>query len=265
MGRRAKRTRRVVGVVPHALRQAGAGLWWFIRHPHALIVSLLIGLTGWAVWSYGQQADAFRVVDVRMPQDSTLKLRQPLAGQNIWDVPLGLVSQELHAQQPWLREVRVVRDLPNAIRITPVLRRPVAQVQLERWYPVDATGFVLPQPHPEASREWVRVTGLGIGDVKPGRTSGNARLQLALRVREMIGRRPASLARRVTEIQVTDAAQIRLMLDDAIEVRCGNEAELGPALQRLQAALKVIARQQLPAAYIDVRFNEPVIGPALDS
>ena len=77
--------------------------------------------------------------------------------------------------------------------------------------------------------------------------------------------RPASLARRVTEIQVGDATQIRLMLDDAIEVRCGNEAELGAALQRLQAALKVIARQQLPAAYIDVRFNEPVIGPALDS
>lgn len=262
MGRRTKRaTRRVAGVVPQLLRRSGAGLWWVIRHPQALLVSALIGLIGWGVWSYGQQADAFRVTDVRMPADSPLKLRQPLVGDNIWDVPLGQVASELHAQQPWLKEVRVVRDLPNAIRITPIQRRPIAQVKLDRWYPVDAGGFVLPQPHAEPSTEWVRLTGLSAaGDLKPGRVSNNERLQLALRVREAVRRKPASVARRVTEIHVGDPAQIRLMLDDAIEVRCGPEAELGAALSRLQAVLKVIARQQMPVAYIDVRFSEPVVG-----
>ena len=46
-----------------------------------------------------------------------------------------------------------------------------------------------------------------------------------------------------------------------VEVRCGAEADLATHLDRLQAVLKVIRRRSLAVRYIDLRFQEPVIGP----
>jgi hypothetical protein len=52
------------------------------------------------------------------------------------------------------------------------------------------------------------------------------------------------------------------VLDGTTEVRCGSEAELSDQLDRLQDALKTIARNQMTVRYIDVRFREPVVSPA---
>jgi len=88
-----------------------------------------------------------------------------------------------------------------------------------------------------------------------------ARRREMLRVLETLRKAPALIARRLTEINVTDPQQIRLVLDGQTEVRCGSEAELGAHLERLRAALNVISKEHLSVQYIDVRFPEPVVGP----
>jgi hypothetical protein len=62
-------------------------------------------------------------------------------------------------------------------------------------------------------------------------------------------------------VDVSDPQQVSLVIDDDLDIRCGSDQALDLHLARLQAVLRMVARQKLPIRYIDVRFPEPVIGP----
>jgi cell division septal protein FtsQ len=251
MRRRSRKRQRIRGLVP----RLGQVLWVLersaIRHPSTLLLCAIIGASAWAVWAHGGQAEIFRIVEVNLPAHSSLKLREPLIGEPIWSVNLEALAESLHAQQPWLKEVRVIRQLPNTLRIHTVERLPVAQVQMGGWHPVDREGVILPQASATPIEGLVRLVGVSQQDA----------LQRGLRIRTRLSRSAPTLARRITDINVADEQAIRLMMDGAIEVRCGSEAELAMHLKRLEAALKTMAKQPLAIRYIDVRFSEPVIGP----
>jgi hypothetical protein len=136
----------------------------------------------------------------------------------------------------------------------------VAQVRLDHWHPVDAEEFVLPEGSPEPAETLVRLAGVERSGLRAGRQSRDERLRLGLRVIATLRRTPTLIARRVTEVNVSDPRQIRFLLDGRTEVRCGSEAELDAHLQRLRAALRAVAKESMEVRYIDVRFQEPVIG-----
>ncbi|MBI4342728.1 MAG: FtsQ-type POTRA domain-containing protein [Candidatus Omnitrophica bacterium] len=257
-----KRKRRIIGLLPWVGRLAASGGWWLLRHPQPWLASILLAAGGWALWSYAQRAEAFRVVHVQLPAQSSLRPPTSLIGANLWSVNLQQIAGELKHQQPWLKEVRVVRQMPNAVRIDPVARVPVAQVRTNGWHPIDRDGFILPEGTAEPAERVVRLTGLerAATPLRTGKENTDERLTLALRVLETLRRNPL-LARRVTEVNVSDPQQLRFLMDDQTEVRCGSETELSAHLERLRATLRAIARQPVDVAYIDVRFQEPVIGP----
>ena len=261
--RARKRRQRIIGLLPRLAQ----GLWAWAshaaRHPQSLLlgVALLIGLRG--LWGYAQQADAFRIAQVVLPPDSTLQIRDPLLHANLWELDVRRLADELKRQQPWLQEVRVIRQLPNAVRIQVIPRKVVAQVRIDKWYPIDQGGFILPQWASQPADHLVRLIGVERSgmSLKVGKANADERLLLALRVLGKLRRIPASVSRRLTEINVADPQQIRFLMDGETEVRCGAEPELDAHLARLQAALKAVAKQPLAAKYIDVRFRDPVIGP----
>lgn len=241
----------------------------FLRAPQRVL--LFGAFTGfvWLLWSYTQHAEAFRITSIQLPQTASLRLRQSLIGTSLWDLDLQGLADELHQQQPWLKEVRVIRQLPNTLRIEPIERRPVAQVKLEGWCPVDRDGFVLPPSLNRNPESLVRVVGVERGGT-PVRVGKDNRthelLQLALRLLDKLRRAPALVSYQLIEIQVADPRAIRFLIArqggaEPIEVRCGSEAELDMQLKRLRTALTVVARRALAVEYIDVRFPEPVLGP----
>jgi len=242
---------------------------WLLHHPHPFLLAVGLAAALWAVATYAQQTEAFRIHTVQWPPDASFELREPLIGKNLWAVDLGGVAEELRRQQPWLKEVRVVRQLPDTLQIDAVPRQPAAQVRLDLggWSPVDQEGVIPPWGSREPASGLVRLVGFqpSAGTLRVGADDANERLQLALRVLAVLQRAPTSIARRVTELDVTDPQQIRFFLslsDGAeVEVRCGAEADLATHLNRLQAVLKVIRRRSLAVRYIDLRFQEPVIGP----
>ena len=257
-----KRRRRIIGLLPRLAR----GLWaWGVRaarHPQPLILGGLLLIALWGLWGYARRADAFRIRQVLLPQGSSLKVRASLLGANLWEVDLRRLADELKQQQPWLQGVRIIRQLPNAIRIELIPRTPVAQVWIDRWYPIDREGFVLPSGTGQPDDHLVRLVGIERSgtSLRVGKVNPDARLLLALRVLEKLRRTPASVSRRLAEINVADPRQIRFVLDGETEVRCGSELELDAHLARLQAARKAMVKQPLPVKYIDVRFRDPVIG-----
>ena len=260
--RRRTRARKAIGLIP----RVGQGLWaggrWLVRHPQPAFLLGVFFLVGWAVSAYVQRAEAFKVARIVLPEGSTLQVRKTGLGMNIWSVNLRAIADDLQRQQPSLKEVHVVRELPNTIRIQPVRRVPVAQVRMDRWYPVDLDGFVLPEGEAAPAEHLIRIAGADRdGPLRIGKAHASARLDLALRVLTTLRRAPAAVSRRLTEIDVSDPQQIRFRLDDATEIRCGSETELATHLQRLHAALRALARQPISAQYIDVRFREPVVAP----
>lgn len=262
---RSKRRRRirVIGVLP----RLGRGLWavcrWSLHHPHTFMIAGAACLAIWLLWGYVSRSEAFRIASVSMPAHSSLRLPQPLIGENLLTLDLRALSEQLKRQDASLKEVRVVRHLPNAVSIEPIPRDPVAQVRLDRWYPVDSDGFILPEGRREPMDELTRLVGFQRlrQPLKPGANHTNDRLRLALRVLARLQAAPSLVSRELTEVNVLNPQQIRFRLDGATEVRCGSEAELTAHLKRLRMALRVVARQQATVGYIDVRFQEPVLGP----
>ncbi len=245
------RRRRTAGVVPRLWRGLGTAALWSLRHAQPVLVLGVLALVLWASWGTLCRSPAFTIRQVSLPAPSSLKPPESLIGSNLWSVDLQALSRQLLAQQPWLKEVQVVRQMPDTLRIMAVERIPVAQVHFEQAYLVDQEGVLLPQTDPEATANLVRIVGADRGE----------RLRLGLRVLEQVRRAPVSISRQLTEIHVDNPHEIRLMLEGDTEVRCGAETELTANIERLRAALKALAKQQLAARYIDVRFPEPVIGP----
>jgi hypothetical protein len=155
-----------------------------------------------------------------------------------------------------------------------VPRRPAAQVRLDgtgwtglngsgRWHVVDQEGYVLPEEAFAPAEALVRLVALGTasgGSLSVEAARNHPRVKLGLRVLAKLRRRGA-LWRQVREINVADESQIRFLLEGGTEVRCGAEPELDAQMPRVQSALKLIERQALAVAYVDVRFPEPVFAP----
>ena len=252
-----------MGLLPRLGRGAVALGWWIIRHPQPVLAAVLLVVAGWGVMRYVRRAEAFRITRVVLPSGSSLELHEPVVGQNLWALDIRALAQSLHGQQPWLKGVRVVRELPQTIRIDAIERRPVAQIHVRRWHPVDAEGFILPQGSPEPFAQLTRVTGLkpSRDPLEVGEVNTIPRLAVALRVLDVLQRHPALASRRVTEVNVDVPQQLKFVVDGVTEVRCGSEEALDGQLDRLRRALKVIAKQGMDVRYVDVRFKEPVIGP----
>lgn len=259
--RRQQQLKGLLPVLGHGLARLGG---WIIRHPQPMIVSSVMGISLWATASFIQQSDAFQITALTIPANLELKLPSTLVGQNIWQVNLRGLSEQLQRQRPDLKEIRVIRQLPGSLRVNAIARIPVAQLRLDRWYRVDRDGFILPQGTAVPQERLVRFSGLTYseGSLKAGRANTDERLKLALRVLDTLRQAPTPVSHRVVEINVADSQQIRFVLDDELEIRCGTEAELAAHLARLQATLKMLAKQpSMPIRYIDVRFEEPVVGP----
>lgn len=259
----AKRRHAFRGLVPQLARGLAAVFVWLRHHPQPAAATAVMAGVLWVLWSYAQRSEAFRITQVLLPAQSSLKLPEPLLGNNLWALDIQALARTLHRQQPWLKTVRVVRELPSAIRIQAIERIPLAQVKLSQWYPVDREGFILPGAGEEPSPTLIRILGFDRdrGGLNVGALNTDDRLTTALRVVQSLRRTAGPMSRRLTAVDVTNPQQIRLTLDGDTEVRCGAETDLGVQLERLRATLKIIAKQPMAVRYIDVRFKEPVIAP----
>jgi len=258
-----RRSRSLQGLLP----RVGGGLWhlgrWVLHHPQPLIASALLGASLWALGIGLRHSQAFRLLEVRLPPNSNLVVPDSLISQNLWAADLRALAVQLHAQQPHLKRVRVIRLLPSTLQVEVLERTPVAQVRHGQWYAVDGEGFILPQAHPRAWEALVILQGIETprAPLNVGRANPSDRLLLALRVLKALRRSSALMGHRLIAIDVADSHQLTLTVDDDIEIRCGNERQLPDDLARLRTVFKLLASQRLPIEYIDLRFQEPVIGP----
>ncbi len=115
----------------------------------ALIITAAIGCGAWQGYRWLSQAEMFQIagVDVKgvreVNDDDVRALAALFTGQNIFHVDLDAATRRALAN-PWVRDVRIERSLPNRIRIAINERKPRAVLQAANGrFLIDSDGVVI--------------------------------------------------------------------------------------------------------------------------
>ena len=259
----AKKTRRTTGILPKLWKGIASTFSFIFRHPQPVAAALIVAGVLSGVWYVMKCSSAFTITNIEVPSNISIKVPDNLIGQNLWSVDLQGLAYELKKQQPNLKRLRVIRVLPNTLKVDALERRPISQLQMGKWYAMDADGFILPDGKNTPWDGLVALKGIGSprSPLKVGKENSSERIEQALRIVEHITSSSYIGAHKLTALDISDPNQLNLTLDDAIQIRCGSEEELTSHLQRLKKVFRIVAAKPVEINYIDVRFKEPVIGP----
>lgn len=207
-------------------------------------------------------ASFFRVEEVQVvwPEDppQRYRLKPP---RSIFTVDLAAVSDALAKTHPSAEVTAVRRVLPNHLVATLRMKKVLAQVRAERYYPVSSEGAVLAQGRsaPFSNLPIIfleRIKGsLQVGGVLTG-----ASFSRALELLAMIHRQGGIQGHRVNSVKSSDR-ELSLLMDSGVEVRFSpDDVEAGwQRWMRLVAHRPEVLAQ---ARYLDLRFEDPVVGQA---
>lgn len=139
-------------------------------------------------------------------------------GDNLFQLDLGRAQREL-AAEPWLRRVRVRRQLPATVHIDVEEQAPRALVALGGLYLCDGDGAVFKRATPEEAKGLPVITGVGREGYVADRGESQALIREALQAldafRAGAGRPP------IGEVHVDPFAGPTLYTDGGVAIRIG--------------------------------------------
>jgi len=185
-------------------------------------------------------------------------LMRGLQGSNILTTNLGRYRSRL-LQSPWVAEVGLRRVLPSTIDVYISERRPFGLCRLgNQLYLIDRDGTVMDEFSPQyAEFDLPIVDGLVRAPKKGAPTVDERRAALAARVVDSI-QASQDLIKRVSQIDVTDAHDAVILLDDDPALLHVGEEKFR---ERLQSYLEIsdALKQRIPDIdYVDLRFDQRV-------
>ena len=234
------------------------------------VVSLtIIGVMFGAVVAHALGSPAFQLAEVRILNAGAMTARQSFAfcnlnpGENLISLDLVAVQQVIKRSHPEFKEVVVRRVLPNRVDVLLKRRTPAAQVQLgNRYVQVDRDLVLLPGSSPSPFRNLCVISGApaprggpGVGSVL---TDTNTRK--ALKFMEVLDRSGILKQHPLSRIDISDSRNLRFYVDSDIEVRMGSDHFI-ERLKILGIAARTLELDRSRISYIDLRFDDPVVGP----
>lgn len=232
------------------------------------VVGMLVsaGLAAFITWS-----PYFRVsaIEIRL-EPGQRWIADPRIGYrlhppvHIFRADLPALAQAIRRDHPQLASVIVRRELPNRIVAQVNLREPVGQVRARRYYLVGADGIVLA---PGASTAWEGLPVLLVGSraaaYQPGQSCASPEFLQAVSVLGDIRRSQALGRHRISAIRIGDTAAegrtVTVVLDNGLELRAA-PGDLSPRLARLGELFRSRRPEVEHAQYVDLRFDDLVIG-----
>jgi cell division septal protein FtsQ len=179
-------------------------------------------------------------------------------GRNIFSVDIKAIADNIASKYPDARDVLVKRKLPDSLCISITLRKPVALIKDEKYYPVDSDGVILPNADASLWQKLPVITGVSVKD-RSGRRFESRPLKVAFELIGEMEKLRMSYYCNVTAIDVSDPKNVSLFLEDGMEVKMGSE-NFRARLQKLIQTLKNPKLVPSRIKYIDLRFKDIVIG-----
>ena len=228
---------------------------------------LAVVIHDFATWV--RAGELFRVKQIevtgarRVRPEELVALRCAAPGTPIFSVDAARLSRDL-ARHPWIRQASVGKILPDRIAVRLEEREPAAVILSGGdLVEVDAEGVLLPPRPGGAPEDLPLITGVelpqprlwGVRDTTRAWTAA-ARMVAVLERRAGRGAQPPF---RVDEVHL-DAArhEATVMEEDGTLVRFETE-EMAARLPELFPVLAELARRDLVAASVDLRFRDQVV------
>ena len=243
------------------------GKVFFSSLPYILSLTL-VGVVFGGVGAYAVNSPTFQLKEVRILNAGTLTPEQAFkfcelkSGEGLITLDLVGVQQVIKRKHPEFKEVYVRRVLPNRVEVMLKRRTPVAQVAFSRFMQVDKDLVLLPGSSTAPFRNLTVIEGaplpregLWVGVILRDKTTQNA-----IRLGEVIKRSNVLRKHALTHMDIGDPKNVVLKVDSDIEIRIGGNHFI-ERLKILDQTLKTVELDRTKIRYIDLRFDDVVIGP----
>jgi len=179
-------------------------------------------------------------------------------GQNLFKIPLKFAAKSIQASYADVKDVAVRIALPDRIVVDIKLRKPIALLRNNKYYPIDEEGVVLPAV--AASGVMMDLPVIDGIDLRYGRKNTSRNLKLAMELLREIRQSKFMTPYGVVSINAVDPRSMSFYLKSGLEVKIGSEH----FRDRLEALARTLKDPRLiidRIKYIDVRFDDVAIGP----
>lgn len=239
----------------------------FVSLPYILSL-VLVGVLFGTVIAFAVNSPTFELKEVRilntgsMTQEQSFQFCELKKGENLITLDLVGVQEVIKRKHPEFKEVLVRRVLPNRVEVAVRRRTPVAQVALSKYVQIDKDLVILPGTGVTPFRNLTIIEGsrspkqgLFVGIVL-----GDAATKKALRLADAVKRSNILKKHVLTKVDIGDPDNILLVVDGDVEIRIGGSHFI-ERLKILDQTLKTIELDRERIQYIDLRFDDVVVGP----
>jgi cell division septal protein FtsQ len=245
-------------------RRKGLRAWLTWRVARVAVCGLLVLYAGFRAYGLVVSASTLPVRriavrgNVRLSAGEVQALVDGLRGTNILTADLASYRSRL-LESPWVADVAMRRLLPSTVEVFVSERRPIGLCRLrEHLYLVDRSGTLIDEFGPQYSEfDLPIIDGLMRAPSSGEPVVDEERAELAARVIDAVAAR-ADIARRVSQIDVSDAHDAVVLLEDDPALLHIGDAQF---LERLQSYVDVapaLRERVREIDYVDLRFGERV-------
>ncbi len=249
--------------------KVAAALWSLVRGSFQFLLSLaFVVLLFGGVFAYAVNSPTFGLEEVRVLNAGTLTNRQAFEfcelrpGENLINLDLVNVQQVIKRKHPEFKEVRVKRVLPNRVEVVLKRRTPSAQVDFGRFVQIDKDMVLLPGSSASPFKNLTVIEG--VKTPKPGLfvgvTVSDPNAKKAVKLSEILKSSDVLKGHSLNKIDVRDPNNVSLIVDGDVEIRIGG-GHFIERLKILDQTLKTVGLDRAKIKYIDLRFDDVVIGP----
>ncbi len=222
---------------------------------HLLLLSLLFFL-GYRVYDRLLEDPMFRVREIEVagsqniPRETILSLTDLEGMPNLFTLRLREVVKRLETH-PWVEQVQVRKVFPNKIWIQIEERKPIAILQLEELYYIDAKGVIFSPVGDRDRYNYPFLTGLTRQTLERDPAEAKHLIMKALEFLRIVNKEKAFPAEEISEIHMEKAFGIHYFTKtDGVEVRMGWE-QFGEKLNRLSVIWSDLRKREMSAVAID--------------
>lgn len=253
---------------PFSLKIASAFRALLLTFLPYIVLLGLVGLLFGGVVAYAMNSPAFRLEEVKilnigsMTPDQSFRFCELHPGENLISIDLVSVQQVIKRKHPEFKEVRVRRVLPNRIEVLLKRRTPIAQIAFSRYVQIDKDLVILPGSATAPFRNLTVIEGtpLPAEGLYVGVTVSDPATKKAIKLAEIIRRSNILKNHVLTKVDIGDPKNISIIVDGDIEIKIG-DSHFIERLKILDQTLKSVELDRAKIRYIDLRFDDVVIGP----
>lgn len=190
---------------------------------------------------------------------------EKIAGTNIFFMDLNKLKERMELAHPEYKDIVVRRLLPNKVIMEANLRKAIAQIRSDRYYPVDAEGVLLPdvKNFPDATLPIITGIRANLAKIQSSSFSDFEKDKID-KVLGLIGEMhdiDELKAYRLKVLDITDPGNLTFSFEGTnVEIKIGN-SDFRNRLMILTRVLDQVGSDIGKFKYIDLRFEDPIIGP----